>query len=210
MIIRMSFFVAVIALIGCTESKAEPAPKTVAKRVRSEVVSKDSVPGTPAGEPTPTAVERKSEGDDKPVEEKPKTPEKRDSENKTTEDVKDPAPEPAMTTDGGLVLHQLTAAKGVEKRTPVDAGDTFVLGEFERIYAFLKLENSSGAEDEVTVSWSRDGGRERGKATIKVGVSKRWRTWAYTRTVKAPGKWEIIVRNRAGEVIGRTPFEIVE
>lgn len=116
---------------------------------------------------------------------------------------------PELMETEGVHLDALVVAKGVARRTPVDAGTTFPLGTFERIYAFLKVENPSETEDEVTVSWApADGGRERGTVAVSIGAQKRWRTWAFTRTIKKAGRWEVLVRDNAGNVIGRAPFEI--
>jgi hypothetical protein len=54
------------------------------------------------------------------------------------------------------------------------------------------------------------GGREQGKVQVSVGPQKRWRTWAFTRTIEKPGKWEVLVRNTKGDVIGRAPFEVIK
>ena len=101
-------------------------------------------------------------------------------------------------------------ARGIEAKKPLDPRTAYTLGEFDRIVAFMSVLNPDETADELHVSFlDKLSGRERGKVTVSVGTQKKWRTWAFTRTVNKAGKWEILVRNKDGLVIGRAPFEIL-
>ncbi|MCP4679597.1 MAG: DUF2914 domain-containing protein [Deltaproteobacteria bacterium] len=118
--------------------------------------------------------------------------------------------EPQILETDGLELIELVVARGIEKRQPVGPGTSFEAGSFERIYAFMKVSNPSREASEVTVFWAPEGSdKERGKVNVSVGAQLRWRTWAYTRSVKKPGRYNVMVRNVDGDIIARAPFEIV-
>ena len=119
-----------------------------------------------------------------------------------------PTGTPDTTPIPGVSLDELTVATGIEKRTPVEPGTRFTQGDFERLYAFMKVSNPAGEASEVTVAWMPEGGKERGTVTVAIGAEKRWRTWAFTKTVRKPGKWNVVVRDKEGAVIGEAPFEI--
>ena len=121
-----------------------------------------------------------------------------------------PSPETELFETDGVSLSELTLSKGIEERNPVDSGTRFRLGEFERIYAFLNVKNPEGAADELTVAWAPVDGRERGAVNVKIGAQKTWRTWAFSKIIKKVGKWQVVVRNSAGTLIGRAQFEILE
>jgi len=38
--------------------------------------------------------------------------------------------------------------------------------------------------------------------------SERWRTWARTRNLTAPGTWQAVVKGGDGVELGRVPFEV--
>ena len=116
----------------------------------------------------------------------------------------------ALTATEGVQLAELIVARGIEAKKPLDPGNSYTLGEFERIVAFMSVLNPSETEDELQVSFlDTSDGRERGKVTVRVGAQKKWRTWAFTKTINKAGKWEILVRNKDGLIIGRAPFEIL-
>jgi hypothetical protein len=111
---------------------------------------------------------------------------------------------------GGLALSELTLSKGIEDRKPVESGTVFKLGEYDRIYAFLNVKNPASTEEEVTVSFAPEGGSERGTVTVRIGPQKKWRTWAFSKVVRKVGTWQVIVRNRNGDLLGRAQFEVVD
>ncbi len=119
--------------------------------------------------------------------------------------------EPELVETDGISLSDLIVARGVEKRNPVEPGTLFPIEDNGKIYAFLKVLNPEKQQGEVTISWAPlDSDKERGTVKVSIGAHKKWRTWAFTRTLRKAGKWQVIVRNAEGTIIGRTPFEMVE
>jgi hypothetical protein len=123
-----------------------------------------------------------------------------------------PAPKAAapIPTAQRLSVKRLVVARGVSGREPVGAKDSFYVEETDRLYAFVEVENAERAPGELHVSFVPEkGGASRGNITLPVGAEKRWRTWAFTRTAREPGKWVAVVKNDRGEVLARAPFEVV-
>lgn len=116
-----------------------------------------------------------------------------------------------IVADAPLEVRRLVVAEGVErgKREPVGAAASFKVGDIDKLYAFVEVENPERAESEVIVTFEpEDGGAAQGQVSLGVGASPRWRTWAYTRGVKKAGSWAAVVRSADGKVLARTPFEV--
>lgn len=110
----------------------------------------------------------------------------------------------------GLQLAEFTVARGIEEKKPIDPRTAYKLGEFEKIAAYMIVINPSETADEIHISFRNvETGKERGKISVSVGAQKKWRTWAYTRTIRTTGKWEILVRDKDEQLLGRAPFEIL-
>lgn len=108
-----------------------------------------------------------------------------------------------------LKVKRLVVAEGVRNREPVEPSTTFRVPATERIYAFVELENRGESEGEITVEFvPPDGGAPVGNVTLGVGVSPRWRTWAFTRGARKVGEWTALVRSETGEVLASAPFEV--
>ena len=116
--------------------------------------------------------------------------------------------EPAIDRDARLGVKRLIIARGVSGREPVDPTTTFTAGDSDRIYAFVEVTNADRTRSEVFVSFVKEGETERGRISLNVGASPRWRTWAYTRLASSPGNYEAIVRDARGEEIARAPFTV--
>jgi len=116
-----------------------------------------------------------------------------------------PAPEPQLTD---LKIRRLVLARDVEAREPVGAADAFDLGEVDKLYAFVEVGNHDAVESEIVVTFEPERGPACGHVRLRVGASPRWRTWAYTRGVRQPGKWTAVVRDAAGELLARKSFEV--
>jgi hypothetical protein len=111
----------------------------------------------------------------------------------------------------GLQVAELIVARGIEAKKPLDPKSSYKLGEFDRIVAYMTLHNPTETADEIAVSFLNvESGKERGKVTVSVGAQKKWRTWAFSKMINKAGKWEIIVRDKNDNVLGRAPFEILE
>jgi hypothetical protein len=141
-------------------------------------------------------------------------------------------PVPAPAREGELRVRRLILATGGEAREPVGAAETFARADVDRLYAFVEIANRTGGEQEVVVTFEpqQRGGREaagdpgrvggRGDGTgqagdvvghveLEVGNGARWRTWAYTRMLRA-GAWDAVVRDTEGHELARTAFTVTE
>ena len=114
----------------------------------------------------------------------------------------------ASDPDAKLEVKRLVLAKSVSGRAPVGAGERFVVGEQERIYAFVELANAGQSPSEISVSFEREGGPSFGDVKLDVGAAPRWRTWAFTRQAKKAGTYVATVRNARGVVLAKQSFAV--
>ncbi len=102
------------------------------------------------------------------------------------------------------------SARGVKEREPIDARSSFRVGETDRVYAFVEVDNRNRQPSEVFVSFEREDAKgPAGKIRLEVGASPRWRTWAYTRKLDQPGRYQAVVRDANDRVIARAAFEVL-
>lgn len=113
---------------------------------------------------------------------------------------------------GSLSVRRAVVARDVIDREPEGASDGFTTDETAKLFVFLAVRNDSAVDAALTVSFARtDVGdaRERGGVTLTVpAAARRFRTWAYTRQVHAPGAWVAIVRDADGAEVTRLPFTV--
>lgn len=124
-----------------------------------------------------------------------------------------PRPEAKATAkhaDAQLSVRRLVVATSVDRSTrePIGAAERFERGSFDRLYAFVEVENGERRPAEIFVTFEPEQGTSRGQVSLDVGGTPRWRTWAYTKAADKPGNWVAVVRNDRGEVLARTPFTI--
>lgn len=121
----------------------------------------------------------------------------------------EPRPQPAKIAPS-LTVKRLVLATRIENREPADASKGFVASKTDKLFAFVEVENHSLTEGEIFVSFvPPDGGKALGNIKLDIGASKRFRTWAFTRGARKSGEWMAVVRNGAGDVLARAPFEII-
>lgn len=109
--------------------------------------------------------------------------------------------------EGSLKVEQFALARRVEHRKPTDIGATFDANG-ERIYAFVRLLNK-GTPQQLRVVWKREGRTYHG-ATVKVGRSPSWRTWAFiTARSRLAGNWSVSIFGEDGKLLGAKAFTIV-
>lgn len=110
----------------------------------------------------------------------------------------------------GLRITEIVLARGVESGNAVGPGTSFSTAD-GRVFAVIRLENATGAETQVRVTFERAdrelaaGGS--GGVTLDVPARPRYRTVARTGT-RAPGRYRVVVRSSAGNVIGTAEYEI--
>lgn len=110
-----------------------------------------------------------------------------------------------------LKVKKLVVATDVErsKRLPTGEASTFKKGEFDKLYAFLEIENP-GDEADVVVSFDPPSDKsEKGNIELAVGRSPGWRTWGFSRAFDETGSWTAIVRTKDGKELARTEFEVL-
>jgi hypothetical protein len=124
------------------------------------------------------------------------------------------APEPVsyepVLADGDVRVRRLIVATGTERHEPTGAGDVFEIGAQERIYAFVDAVNETDEAVQLRVTFEPERGERAGFVSLDVPANvPRFRTWAWTRHVYTPGRWEVVVRDDSGRVIARRPFDVV-
>ena len=103
----------------------------------------------------------------------------------------------AATTEAAA---EVKAAKGVDKREPVEEGSTFAVG--DTVWAWTRVTGANGTK--VTHVWKKDG-KEVWKAYLNI-KSKRWTTYS-RRKVKA-GSYTVDVVSADGAVLGSVAFTV--
>jgi hypothetical protein len=111
----------------------------------------------------------------------------------------------------GLTLTEITLARGVEGGQAVDPTNTFSAAD-GRVVVLLRLGNSTGAETDIRVSFER-ADREVTASTTAGGVTLHLPARRQTRTVartgtRAPGRYRVVVRTAAGNVLGTAEYEV--
>lgn len=118
------------------------------------------------------------------------------------------APRAQAPLDAAARVTRLSVSRGVERRQPVGEAERFERGSYERLYAYLEVDNRGEAGAVVVSFVPPGGGPERGRVRLDVGASPRYRTWAYSRAVDLPGRWAAVVRSLDGRELARTSFDV--
>lgn len=119
---------------------------------------------------------------------------------------------PAREEVDGMRVAEMTLARAIESGEPTDATTTFRQGEGP-VWVVIRLENTTGAETDVRVSFERAEGEVRATSetargvTLHVPARRRYRTVART-VVGAPGRYRVVVRSAAGNLLGTADYEI--
>jgi hypothetical protein len=94
-------------------------------------------------------------------------------------------------TSHGLEVKRLVFARGIDGHEPQDAATAFSAKE-DRVYAFVEVANP-GSEENIDVVFQPPTGAAF-SVPLKVGSSKGFRTWAFTRRAHESGEWTVTVR----------------
>ena len=192
-----SILIAVLLSAACSSGESAPVPSDAKPAVRA------AAEPAPALKPAMPAPEPAAEPDPAPVEPIAAAPAAQ------TADVVEPGV--ALVEREGVSLASLVIARGVEKRLPVEPGTSFSLAAGNKLYAVMDVKNPDKTESELSVAWLPGGSdAERGAVTLTVGEQPKWRTWAFHSGFKKPGRWTAIVRDTAGEELGRATFDVTE
>ena len=117
------------------------------------------------------------------------------------------SPGTALAQDGEseLSVNDAQTALGVEERQPVDAKDTFEVG--DKVVLWMSVKNG-GEETQITVVWKRDGSSI-WETTLKVGRSQGWKTWA-RKTIRTAGSYSVDIQDPNGETLKTVSFTVTE
>jgi hypothetical protein len=107
--------------------------------------------------------------------------------------------EPAPAASGASA--EVKAAKGVDKREPVEPGSSFEAG--TTVWAWSLVSGAEGTT--VKHVWKKDG-TEVWQANLKIG-SKKWTTYS-RRTLKKAGAYSVDVVGEDGTVLGTVDFTV--
>ncbi len=108
------------------------------------------------------------------------------------------------TTHLELSINSLTIAKHVKRRRPISTGYRFTIND-ERLWGYIEVSNLH-QPSQVFMEWYREG-ELRSRLKVRVGISKRWRTWSWQRlSVGDAGQWTVKVISATGEMLAETQF----
>jgi hypothetical protein len=111
--------------------------------------------------------------------------------------------------EGTFQLVELALARGVEDRKPVQVASegAAIAADGARLYAYLHVFNK-GASKALKVVWTR-GEKVYHQATVSVGRSPSWRTWAYLEARPVlKGSWTVTILDEEGKELARRAFRI--
>ena len=115
----------------------------------------------------------------------------------------------AVTVTEVVTSRAYTAADGA-----TDPTTTFAASD-GRIYVVVRVQNTTGAEADIRVTFERaegtaTDGAGTGGVELHIPASRRYRTVARTSTSRPAGHYRAVVRTAEGAVIGQVEFEITE
>ncbi|MFO0682773.1 MAG: DUF2914 domain-containing protein [Sandaracinus sp.] len=116
----------------------------------------------------------------------------------------------ALAQDASVTASEVVAAHGFEHGRAVGPATSFTHAD-GRIYIAITVENTTGAESEITVQFQRADqpvGTGTGTTHLTVPAQRHYHTVA--RTGARPGQWRAVVRDAGGNVIGQVEFSVSE
>ena len=121
------------------------------------------------------------------------------------EQLQSPPDEPIISAPQVGLLRLLTATR-VQRRRPLGVSERFSLSQ-QKVWAYLEAENTGEQQDLLLLWYHR--GELRESHTLKVGRSRRWRTWSRLRLRSGDlGDWRIELLDRAGRRLGTHRFQV--
>ena len=103
-------------------------------------------------------------------------------------------------------INKLKIARSIKRRRPMGVGTIFRVND-ERLWGYIEVSNLESPVH-VWMEWLRKG-EVRSKLRIRVGVSRRWRTWSWQRLSQNDiGDWEVRVLSSQGDILARTYFTV--
>ncbi len=119
---------------------------------------------------------------------------------------------PSEVVDG-LRITEIVLAHAVENGEAVQPSSTFTTAD-GRVMVLIRLENTTGAETDLRVSFERadrevTAAAPTGGAGVTLHLPARARTRTVARTgTRAAGRYRVVVRTSAGNVLGTAEYEV--
>lgn len=116
---------------------------------------------------------------------------------------------------GGITVTEIVTSRAYTAADGATDPTTTFAASDGRLYVMVRVQNTTGAEADIRVSFERaegtaaDGGGT-GGVTLHIPASRRYRTVARTSTSRPAGRYRAVVRTAEGVVIGQVEFEITE
>lgn len=105
-------------------------------------------------------------------------------------------------------VQRLQIARQIKRRRPIDSGSRFSLSD-ERLWGYIEVSNLVESRF-VWMEWYHED-TLRSKLKVRLGVSKRWRTWSWQRlSNRDQGQWSVKVLSEDNHLLAETHFIVVE
>jgi hypothetical protein len=118
--------------------------------------------------------------------------------------------ETAVPAAGQISLLSMKFAPKIDRttRNPSEERSTFTSAD-TRVYCWMLLANKGLEESAIVLEW-KHGEKSVSSIELRVGPkTSTWRTWAYMNLNKnLPGKWEAVIRDKGGNLIGSGEFAV--
>ena len=106
------------------------------------------------------------------------------------------------------VINRFKIARQIKRRRPIDTSSRFSLSD-ERLWGYIEVSNLE-SPSHVWMEWYHEESL-RSKLKVRVGVSKRWRTWSWQRlSSHDKGQWSVKVYSMNRDLIAETYFTVVD
>lgn len=109
------------------------------------------------------------------------------------------------SSDCGLTVTRIVLASEIVEREPVALDQATVSS--TPVFVFAEVDNTDGPEQTVQMVWSHPATEHEHRASLDIGISPTWRTWAQHRLIRGgPGAWTVRLETADGCVAGRLEF----
>jgi hypothetical protein len=123
-----------------------------------------------------------------------------------------PAAEPEVFAGGEVSIRRFVLCKGVANREPVEPTSTFVRSREGQIWVYIDAGSTASQDRRITVTFEAVDrpGAAAPPVELKIAPGPRYRTWAWATAWRLAGRYRVVARDGAGNVLARAPFEVIE
>jgi hypothetical protein len=123
-----------------------------------------------------------------------------------------PSAQPEIFAGSEIGIRRFVLCKSIADREPVEPTATFQRTREGQIWVYIDASNSASADRHITVTF--EAVDRPGAATppldLKIAPGPRYRTWAWASAWRLAGRYRVVARDDAGNVLARAPFEVLE